>query len=413
MAVVIILGGGASWLPWGLLGASLVSLGFSSEQFCYLPLALAALAAPALRLKSRRRTWGLVIVAAAVAALQMIMAPLRPADVSPINRVNAYLGVILASSGDKAETLAHLGLPARCAAMSGATWASRHGEILETACPEVMTISSFASSSCFLEPLVAARGLARAAGPSRSCRRRQVIQGSAVPACRLAMSFVTLLSKASPGLRGVHHDVPHRISGGVRVVRTVRTGRILCVRRRCDDDRDRRHSLATTAFGSGISGADRHNWLGSLATLAALGMLPSVFWQLSRDQLSARVGGAAVFGVLLLSAGWLLWTRHEGLTIGALDKVVQERARSLEVGGWALDPWGVRRIYASVGVGPQAEGTRGIERRELDALSGIPTRWRGFQITLLSTRSARTVIASFVESRSGAITRSTGADNCP
>jgi hypothetical protein len=167
------------------------------------------------------------------------------------------------------------------------------------------------------------------------------------------------------------------------------------------------YSLATTAFGGGISGADRYNWLGSLATLAAVGMLPLVTWQLSRDQLIARVAVAAVFGVMLLSAGWLLWTRHEGLAIGALDKVVQEHARSLEVGGWALDPWGVRRVYATVGGGPQTEGTRGIERRDLEATyPGYPEAVAGgFQITLPSHAwREKEQMRIYVESRSGAIT---------
>jgi hypothetical protein len=418
MTVVIILGGGASWLPWGLLGACLVALGFSREQFCYLPLALAALAAPALRLKSRRRTWGLVIVAAVVAALQMVMAPLRPADVSPTNRVNAYLGVILASSGDEAETLARLGLPARCAAMSGATWSSRRGEVLETACPEAMSLSSFAFLKLVpAEPLTLLRAVSRVLPAAESIVPGGVGISSegairAVPDLPpRAMSFVALLSK-TPAMAFATIIVTFLVAFPV-----VFAWLLWTVRREPDLAAVPTvlvmlvaiggYSLATTAFGGGISGADRYNWLGSLATLAAVGMLPLVTWQLSRDQLIARVAVAAVFGVMLLSAGWLLWTRHEGLAIGALDKVVQEHARSLEVGGWALDPWGVRRVYATVGGGPQTEGTRGIERRDLEATyPGYPEAVAGgFQITLPSHAwREKEQMRIYVESRSGAIT---------
>jgi hypothetical protein len=167
------------------------------------------------------------------------------------------------------------------------------------------------------------------------------------------------------------------------------------------------YSLATTAFGSGLADAERHNWLGALATLAALGLLPLVAWQLSRDLLSARIAVAALFGVALLASGWILWTRHAPLAIGALDTMAEQHGRSLEVSGWALDPWGVRRVYATVGGGPQAEGTRGIERRDLEAAyPGYPEALSGgFQITLPSHAwRENEQMRIFVESRAGAIT---------
>ncbi|MGZ5106650.1 MAG: hypothetical protein ACXWBR_20555, partial [Usitatibacter sp.] len=165
--------------------------------------------------------------------------------------------------------------------------------------------------------------------------------------------------------------------------------------------------LATTAFGSGIPDAERHNWLGALATLAALGLMPLVAWHLSRDILGARIAMAAMVGVLLLSGGWLIWTRHAPLAIGALDKMVEERGRSLAVSGWALDPWGVKRVYATVGGGPQAEGTSTIERRDLEAgYPGYPEAASGgFQITLPSHAwRENEQMRIFVENRVGAVT---------
>ena len=167
------------------------------------------------------------------------------------------------------------------------------------------------------------------------------------------------------------------------------------------------YAIATTAFGDGITGAGRHNWLGALATLAAVGLLPLVVWQLSSDILRGRIALAATFGVMLLAAGWLLWTQRQPLAIGGLDKMIEESGHSLEVSGWALDPWGVRRVYATVGGGPHTEGTRGIERRDLEAAyPGYPEAVSGgFQITLPSSAwREHEVLRIYVESRQGATT---------
>src|SRR5258708_21142487 len=157
---------------------------------------------PALRVRSPRKAWILAVAAAIVAALQVVIAPLRPDYVSPINRVNAYLGVILASSNDEAETLAHLGLPARCAVMSGATWSSRRGENLDTACPEVKRISSFAFLKLVpTEPLTLMRAASRVLPAAESIVPGGLGISSEGPIRAVpdlpprAMSFVALLSK--------------------------------------------------------------------------------------------------------------------------------------------------------------------------------------------------------------------------
>jgi hypothetical protein len=418
MTAVIILAGGASRLSWWLLGGALVVLGFSTEQLCYLPLALAALAMPALRRRSPRKAWILVIVAAIVAAMQMVIAPLRPDYVSPINRVNAYLGAILASSNDEAETLTRLGLPARCAVMSGATWSARRGENLDTACPEVKGISSFAFLKLVpTEPLTLLRAVSRVLPAAESIVPGGLGISSEGPIRAVpdlpprAMSFVALLSKV-PAMVIATIVATLLIAFPVELAWLAWTVRrepelaaaptaIVMLVAICG------YSLATTAFGDGILEAERHNWLGALAALAAVGMLPLAVWQLSRDLVSARIAVAASFGVMLLAAGWLLWSRQAGLAIGALDKVVPEHARSLELTGWALDPWGVRRVYATVGGGPQTEGTRGIERRDLEAAyPGYPESISaGFQITLPSHAwRENEQMRIYVENRAGAIT---------
>ncbi len=204
MILVIVLAGGQGRWQWWVLAASLVSLGLAREQFGYLPLALAALAWPALRLRSRRRASVMVAVGAFVAIAQIALAPLRPEYISPINRVNAYLGVILSASQDEPATLEHLGLPSRCAAMSGATWWLRRGEKLETACPEVLDLSPFAFARLIpTEPLTLLRAATRVLPTTQAIVPGYLGISSEGPILTVsdlpprAMSFVALLSSTS------------------------------------------------------------------------------------------------------------------------------------------------------------------------------------------------------------------------
>ncbi len=418
LVTIIVLEGGRVRLRWWLLGASFVVLGFSREQFSYLPLALVAIAAPALLRRSRRRTTTLAVVAALVAVVQMLLAPLRPDYVSPVNRVNAYLGSILAASMDEDETLAHLGLPVRCAVMSGATWESRRGETLETACPEVLDLSSFAFLRLVpTEPLTLLRAASRVLPASESIVPGYLGISGEGPIRAVsdlpprAMSFIALTAKV-PSLVFATVVVTLLVAFPIALLWMGWTVRrepafaalpvafalLVAIAGYC---------LATTAFGDGIAGAERHNWLGALAAFAAVGLLPLVVWRLSADILRGRIALAASLGVILLTAGWLVWTEHQPLAIGALDKMVEEKGRLLEVSGWALDPWGVRRVYATVGRGPQAEGMRGIERRDLEATyPGYPEAvGGGFQITLPPNAwRENEVLRVFVENRQGATT---------
>ncbi len=418
MTAVVVLDGGRVRLHWWLLAAGLFVLGFAREQFSYLPLALVAVASPALLARSRRRTAALAGIAIVVALAQVMLAPLRPDYVSPVNRVNAYLGSILASSMDEEETLVNLGLPARCAVMSGATWDARRGERLETACPEVVNISSFAFLKLLpTEPLTLLRAASRVLPAAESIVPGYLGISSEGPIRSVsdvpprAMSFIALLSRvpsmvfativvtflvAFPVVLwwmvwSVRHE-PKLAAVPVTFALLVAIGG---------------YSLATTAFGEGIASAERYNWLGAIATLAAVILLPLAIWQLSADLLRARIALASAFGVMLLAAGWLLWTQHQPLAIGGLDKMVEEKGRLLEVSGWALDPWGVRRVYATVGNGPHTEGTRGIERRDLEATyPGYPESVSGgFQVTLASSAwRENEILRIYVESRQGATT---------
>jgi hypothetical protein len=172
--------------------------------------------------------------------------------------------------------------------------------------------------------------------------------------------------------------------------------------------------VAITAFTAlaavlGPQAADlaRSQWLGSLTLLAAVALLPLVAWHLARDFWAGHVGLAVIFGIVLLAAGWFAWARSEPLALGTVERVSAGANRTLEVGGWALDPRGVKRVYATVGGGPETTATLGTERPDLQAVyPGYPNALTGgFQMTLASNAWREDQpLRVFVENRTGAVT---------
>lgn len=403
---------------WWLLGASLVMLGLSREQFGDLPLVLALIATPALVQRSGRRARTFLVIAVVLAVAQLAIAPLRPADVGPINRVNTYLGVILPSSHDEAATLEHLDLPSRCATMVGATWTSLRGEDLGAACPEVTHLSSFAFTELIpTEPLTLLRAVSRVLPAAQAIvpgylaisPESTIVSVQDLPP--ETMSFIALGSKVpsivfATVVVGMLIAFPAFVLWLLWTVRsepdaaTLPTVFLMLVA-------IGGYALVTTAFGEGISGAERHNWVGALSMLAAVALLPLVMWQLTMDLLRARLALAVAFGVGLLTAGWLLWTQAQPMSIGSLESISQREGNVLEIGGFALDPWGVRRVFATVGGGPETEGTRGVERRDIEAIyPGYPESiGAGYQITIPPNKwRDQQQLRIYVESRNSAIT---------
>jgi hypothetical protein len=403
---------------WWLLGASMIVLGLAREQFGDLPLLLAVIGAPALMLRSRRRMTTLLVIAVVLALAQFAIAPFRPADVAPINRVNTYLGVVLPSSRAESATLGHLGLPERCSAMVGATWSSRRGESLRADCPEVTQLSSFAFVALAVtEPVTLVRAVSRVLPAAQSVvpgylaiapeppivtvqdlppeTMSFIALGSRVPSVAFAAVVVALLA-AFPTfvwwlLWTVRRESATAALPTVFVMLVAIGG----------------YSLATTALGEGIVGAERHNWLGALAILAAVSLLPFVMWQLTTDLVRARIALTAALGVALLTAGWLLWSQGQPLGVGAVENLSEADGHVLEVSGFGLDPWGVRRVYATVGGGPESEGTRGIGRHDVEAnYPGYPeAAGSGYQITIPPNKWREgEQLRVFIESRTSAIT---------
>lgn len=360
MIAVIVLTGSTQRWPWWFLGASFILLGFARDQFGFLPLLLAALATPALLRRSRRSTWTLLGIAAGIAVLQMMMAPLRPEGGGPVARVGSQT----AEATTPMKALSRV-LPATQATVPGYLGIAAGGAVRGVA-----DLPPWAMSFLALLGNI----------PSMTYATTVMALLFCVP---LAVLWMLWTAWKDPPAAAALPTVFAMLLGI--------TG----------------YSLLTTAFGVGITGAQRHHWLGSLATLAAVLLLPGVVWQLSSDLLRARIALAAALGVILLAGSWLVWTRGQPLAIGMADKVTEGPGRVLEVGGWALDPWEVRRVYVTVGDGHATEGTRGIERRDLDEIyPGYPGASKsGFQISIPSNAwRENQLLRVFVESRSGGVT---------
>jgi hypothetical protein len=162
-----------------------------------------------------------------------------------------------------------------------------------------------------------------------------------------------------------------------------------------------------TSYATGATDIARSQWLGALALLAAIAMLPLVAWHISREFWAGRIALAVMFGILLLAGGWFAWARTEPLAIGAIERVAPGANRTLEVSGWTIDPRGLKRVYATVGGGPVTEATLGVERRDVQAAyPGYPDALTGgFQMSIASNAwRPGQALRIFAENRTGAIT---------
>jgi hypothetical protein len=156
-------------------------------------------------------------------------------------------------------------------------------------------------------------------------------------------------------------------------------------------------------------GADiaRSQWLGALAMLGAIGLVPLVVWHLSFDFWAGRVAVVVAFGVLLLAAGWFAWARTQPIAIGSVERIDPGANHTLQVTGWAIDPRGVKRVFATVGGGPETTATLGTERRDLQAAyPGYPdVITGGFQMSIEPNAwRENQVLRVYAENRTGAVT---------
>jgi hypothetical protein len=165
-------------------------------------------------------------------------------------------------------------------------------------------------------------------------------------------------------------------------------------------------ALASVAAHSDPDTA-RSQSMGVLAMLAAVLLTPLVIWHLSRDFWAGRIAVVVALGIVILAGSWFAWSRTAPLAIGTVERISPGPNRTLEVSGWAIDPRGVKRVYATVGGGAETEATLGTERRDLQvAYPGYPdVLTGGFQMSIASNAwRDNQALRVFVENRTGAIT---------
>ena len=170
--------------------------------------------------------------------------------------------------------------------------------------------------------------------------------------------------------------------------------------------------VAVTAYiavaaALGTGDASRMLSIAWLAMLAAVLMIPLLTWHVSRDPIAGPVALVCLVGIVLMAGSWLAWTRTHPIAIGTVERITVNPQRALEVTGWALDPRGVKRVYATVGGGAETTATLGSERRDLQgAYPGYPDAVTGgFYMSIPSNAwRDQQKLQVFVENRTGAVT---------
>jgi hypothetical protein len=352
-----------TWLAI-LAGTGIAMCAFAKEQFSLLPLALVAVATPRLWRTSRRAVLVLLALAALAAPWHALMP--RPETIAQANRANAYLGLLLPAGTNTAATAARLGLPERCAELSGATWYLPRGEDLRTACPEALRLSSLAFLRLVpTEPATLARAAVRVlpttqnplpgnlgvvAGASFGSLAteplwvRSVLQWAALKLPAVGWLALSLIGIAAlfPALvlwgatlaRGANADA-HPFA-----CYTLMLAMILL------------YALGTTTFGDGLSESARHNLPGFVAGCTLALAVPFALdrpgrvgpWLAS----AALVASLAAIAAALAATAWAL---RQPIAIGALDAPTTREVprEGFAVRGWALDLSGVQAIRVHAG----------------------------------------------------------------
>jgi hypothetical protein len=419
MIMVIGLRDAARWPHWCALAFGCLLLGLAKEQFFLLPLALLLAAMPALWPVSRRGSLAMLAVAL-VPVAALALSSLRPGGVQQANRVNAYLGAVLPASHDPAATLARLGLPARCAALSGVTWYLRRGEVIEDECPAVLRISSAAflklapgeprtladvlarvlptTQNAFLGNLGVVEGAHFAGAESLGTLQASVWTGLATQfpafAWMVLAAFALLASAAAlawvalASTRRAHG--PRALPAWLVLLAIVFT-----------------YALGTTAFGDGFSESARHQLLGTAALyawlIAAFALVVKTLggeataWQ----RVALVIGLAAAGGALLPMVKWL---EGERLAFGLVMEPAGNRAApaGFTLQGFAIDPFGVAEVRARIG-NRLIPGTLGLPSSELNRIfpSWPESKRAGFAIAMPADALATLPATIVVEVKNG------------
>lgn len=353
------------------LAASLVALAFSREQFALLAPALVVAAWPWLWHRSPHFTvtaFGIALVSALLAFGLLA----RPGAVREVNRTNTYLGVVLPSAADPLSATKVLGLPERCAALSGATWYLPRGEVLREACPEVFALSSLAFLKFAVDdPAVLARSVARVLpatqtvtppylgvlGSARGVTvdglepwNRSMLQPIATHmpgAVFAAFVIASILAAVLAAIAAAFWARPAREAPAASLLVAMLLGGTVA------------YAVLTTVFGDGMSEASRHFLPGWLAMAAlVLGVLVGapacvLRWARAPREHGGQIAAAVLFTGATVAALYfaLDWASRQPLSIGVLDLPTSRQVSGvpLQVRGWTLDPVGVESVSVKLG----------------------------------------------------------------
>lgn len=335
--------------------AGIVLAAYAKEQFFLLPVMLLVVAAPWLAARSRAAMLVLALVALSSIAWHALLP--RSEEIARANRANAYLGLILPASSNLPATLAALGLPARCADVSGATWYLPRGEDLRAACPEALALPSTAFLRLAItEPETLARAAARVIPSTQNpllgnlglvagrqfasldtqpiWTRSMLGRAMQIPSTAWLHAVLFALAAALPALvlclAGRRRGPAHAFGAYVLMLVVIVA-----------------YSLGTTTFGDGLSESARHNLPGFLAAAALAIAAPFGAALLGKVGVGVRVAvGIAILvsiAIALLAAHWAL---KQPIAIGVLDapNAMEVSPEGFLIKGWALDPEGVSEV---------------------------------------------------------------------
>lgn len=364
MVAVIGLTGG-SRVHWGVLLAGFVLLGFGPARLVLLPLALACVAFPVLR-KWRGEAMTVFAVALVATLIIHFMRP-EPAPEAPIG-----ISLVPATTVQRTASDPVLSFRAMARALPSAT----------SLAPASLDIASEGSVRRLVDLPPRIMSFAGLVAPLPATASTMI---SMIVLMTLPFAIYWLVWSA-------RRDEPLMVAVPALYVILV-TVTAYC-------------AIAAVVGHTGGDDA-RDQALGALTMLAALLLSPLVIWHLSRDFWAGRIALVVAVGVAILGGGWFASSRTAPLAIGTVERIAPGPNRTLDVSGWAIDPRGVKRVYATVGGGPATEATLGTERRDLQAAyPGYPdVLTGGFQMSIASNawRDQQT-LRVFVENRTGAIT---------
>ncbi len=369
MAVVIALGR-PSRLHWMVFLLGFIALACGPRAFAGLPLAIAIVMAPLLILRSRTRGW----VAIALGLALVVLAP-----------------IFVLEDGKNLSVVAPMGpsmVPAARVEKEGAREPRRSLHAMARILP---VATALGPSSLDVSSEGRVRSLADL--PPRVMSFTALVSAMPAPAATMiAMVMILTLPFAIAWLAWVARRGPPDATA-IAALYTVLIS-ILA------------YSVVAASL-AGVADIARSQWLGALAMLAAVLLLPLVAWHLSRDFWGSRIALAAAFAILLMAVGWFASSRDEPLSIGTIERITSGANGTLEVSGWVIDPRGMKRVYATVGGGPQTTATLGTERRDLQAAyPGYPDALTGgFQMTIAPNAwRGNETLRIYAEGRTGAVT---------